>query len=677
MPLQKARFPAALKSWAAPKKHFLAPVAILLVGLLLATGVFLVAVQPLLDAPTQKGELGTGIDGKTPALQPGDGVEQLIDWPDALAGFAVVPYTFSETVKNITLNGVVMDGESGAVLCTFGQSYRTVAHRKALMVTLEQPVQAPSGVVRIALSAQGFSAEKTRFHLTFSGDSANPCVVRGEEQPRSLRLLLYGTSGFLAGYYWALALPLVALAVLLWVMIFTLKARPQNVFLLAAIGLGLAFSFAFPPYAMNDESAHHIPNTFYYAGRMMGQPAMADGTFENRAEDVPDGFANAYPQREQYYRIYTGLFQPEQTPGETITSKVRLVGQPYQYLPQAAGVALARLLGLGQVGTLYMGRLLALLVHVAVLYATIRLVPFKTLFVLVGLIPYTLYLSGGFTYDLSIITLCTFFIGYVFYLAYAKPKMTWLDIAVLAVAGLLLAPLKYIYIPVLLVPLIIPKAKWWRPWLKTVFCVVLAVGGALVLGVFVVSRLQYDPTWLATEKVETPWLDPEGAYTYGSLLQQPATLVRLLVATAVDGLGEILLGMGAVQYYELPLWLSCAFAVLLVFSGFPVKGQSESPLLVARGQKVVLGLAALGVYLLALVAALAWTYVGSYYIRGAQDRYFVAILPLLVLLASGLFTRKKNSDRALVYTAVWFNIYAVFYIFLAGIANRGALRGGV
>ncbi|NLW79976.1 MAG: DUF2142 domain-containing protein [Ruminococcaceae bacterium] len=659
------------------KKNLLITAAIALGGLLVALCVFLVAVRPLAAQPTQKGALGTTTKGTTPALQPGEGVEQVLYWPDILAGFSVRVGTAGQTLPHVTLSGVVMD-EAGELLCTFEQSYSSVKHRSWLYVPFGAPVQAASGYVKIALSAQGFSAEENSLKFFLSDDASAPCVVSGQEQARSLGMRLYGTSGFVTAYYWAVALPLVLLAALMWLLIFAFNARPQNVFLVAATVLGLCFTFAYPPYAMNDEWTHHIPNTFYYSNLFLGEntAVTAERTFENRAEDVKDGFANTYPQREQYYHIYANLFKGEANPGETVTTKLSLVGQAYQYIPQTLGVTVARVLGMGQVPTLYMGRLFSLLGYVAVLYATIRLVPFKTLFTLLGLVPYTLYLAGGFTYDLSIIMLAYFFIGYVLYLAYTKPRMAWTDILVLAVAGLLLAPLKYIYIPILLLPLIIPRDRWLRPWLKKAFCIVLAAGGVLVLGYYIWTASAYDAAWMPAQTADTPWKDPEGAYTYAALLKDPATLVRLLGATTLDGLAELLLGLGAVQWYELPLWLTCGFAVLLVLSVAPVAGE-DPPLLVRRGQKAVMGLSAAGVYLLALVAALTWTYIGAYYIRGAQDRYFVAILPLVVLLARGLFLRRKNNDKVLIYTAVGFNIYAVGFLLLAGLSSRGALRGGV
>ena len=80
------------------KKNLLITAAIALGGLLVALCVFLVAVRPLAAQPTQKGALGTTTKGTTPALQPGEGVEQVLYWPDILAGFSVRVGTAGQTL---------------------------------------------------------------------------------------------------------------------------------------------------------------------------------------------------------------------------------------------------------------------------------------------------------------------------------------------------------------------------------------------------------------------------------------------------------------------------------------------------------------------------------------------------------------------------------------------------
>jgi uncharacterized membrane protein len=64
-----------------------------------------------------------------------------------------------------------------------------------------------------------------------------------------------------------------------------------------------------------------------------------------------------------------------------------------------------------------------------------------------------------------------------------------------------------------------------------------------------------------------------------------------------------------------------------------------------------------------LVAALTWTTVGAGYIAGAQGRYFLPAMPLLLLCAYGLFERRRNTDRALAAVMVLLNLYALVYIF--------------
>ena len=83
---------------------------------------------------------------------------------------------------------------------------------------------------------------------------------------------------------------------------------------------------------------------------------------------------------------------------------------PLAYVPQAMGIALARMLGLGGLGLLFMGRLFNLMFFTAMGCLTIRRMPFgKEVAAGAALLPMTLHLAASFSYDVMIIALSGYF----------------------------------------------------------------------------------------------------------------------------------------------------------------------------------------------------------------------------------------------------------------------------
>jgi uncharacterized membrane protein len=470
------------------------------------------------------------------------------------------------------------------------------------------------------------------------------------------------SSGFLVPYYLLVALPLAALFPLLWYLLFVKKIKTATLFLIAALTLGILNMAVYPPLSSYDET-HHLPATYQLSNRLLGADwkIAEDGArvFEQRADDSTRGLLPTTPTIAQYYYVYTHFFDGEQAPGDTTYLDIVYSGKFYQYTPQVLGVTLGRLLGFGQIATMYLGRLFSLLFYVGVCYLTIRVVPFKTLYTLCALVPALLSLSGSFSYDTVINAGCFFFTGYTFYIAYAKDRFTWKDRLLLIATGALLAPLKYIYIPLLFLPLIIPKEKWGGARAKIFggVAILLVIGASVSVGSG--ALLRYFDRNLVDAVSTTPWAQ-EG-YTYNLVFTNPAEVIRLLFATGLDQIAELPHAITNIHMTDMPAWVSYAVVGLIILSVATQAQKKE--VVVTRGQKILMGVLALLTYGLGMVAAIPWTAVGSRYIAGAQGRYFFPLYPLLALLASGVLSRLKIRDASLLLAICVINGLCVLYLF--------------
>ncbi len=655
------------------KKNIWIPLGILVGGLLVAVLLYLIAVLPATEkmhvykSYGENGGFPSAIMENTQALQQDISVEA-----GPWSGFGFYLGTYQADVEGFSISGSVINTETQEVVALFSKELSKVQDNALIEVPFTQGEELAAGSYTIKALLACKENKPISVWLTSENGLAG-AVINNIAQEGSIWLELFAKSTYLTSYYWWVALPLVLLLVFLWYVTVSFQWKWKNIFLVAALGLGVLYIFVYPSYSMLDDDVH-IPATFYFSSRLLYGETLENGSFENRAEDDMRGYVRTSPGRAQLYHTYEGLFEKEKNPEETYSLQASVFGQPYQYYPQMLGVSLARLMGWGQVSTLILGRLFALVVYVGITYFIIHICPlaFKPLFTMLGIIPFALHVAGSFSYDTSIFALSFLFISYVLHISYDKERMRIVDIVFLAVIAVLLAPLKYVYIPVLLTVFLIPKQKWPRPWAKLVFGALLMAGGVVVL--FYVARMQaglYAGAIPAMVGV-TPWDDPEGGYTYAALFQQPLEMIRLVFFSAFGRLEEMILGMGYYQFNSLPTWLCFTAWVLVFISGVPVKG--ESPLAFSAWQKGLFGISAASVYLMVIAVALPWTYIGAYYVRGLQGRYFIAIFPLVALLMRGFLQRRRNNDRALLYGMVLINAYGIISLLLSAMNNRQPTR---
>ncbi len=647
------------QTWLHKHHKTIVPLAILAAGLLVAFFVYQLAVYPMTLQLSQTGTTGAGAEYPSDPIKNGQLLEQEISSYDAMDGIGPRLFLQSITDETVVLHGRLLDAQTGQELLTMEQTFPKAQDGMWLPLPLSSHLPAGDDPLLLQLWVDGVADDAT-LCLWLASDGPS-LTVDGEEPGGSLMLGYYTTSGFLTTYYWWIAIPLVLLLAALWWLLFAVKAQLHHVFLLAAAVLGILFMFVFPPYSMYDEEGH-IKNTLYYSAQLTGDQTPGAGGLVRRAEDEMTGFKHLAPTRDQYYHVWAHLFDRADASQTDVDPVFYIYGQPTQYIVPALGVTLGRVLGLGQVPTLYLGCLFQLALFVALVWLAVRMVPFKALFAMLGLFPFLLASGGSFLYDVPVNALSFLFIAWVLHLAFGRSRMRVFDIIALAVLALLLVPMKYAYLPLVLLPLIIPKARWPRPVVKRVFCILLIVGAVALLGLLVGQSVLSGLTSGAR------YSDGTEMYGFSGVFRHPREFARMFLASFVDQLGLPLRAAEFPLILGMPEWLHFVIAALLLLSVFPA--QEESHLTVARWQKGWMAAIAVLCYLLVLLAALTWTPVGSYLIAGLQARYLIPVLPLLVLLAHGLLRKKRENDRLLLYSMGCVDVFSILYVFLQTIHNQ-------
>lgn len=461
-------------------------------------------------------------------------------------------------------------------------------------------------------------------------------TVGGEQTGTDLKFAVYSPMATMVKWmFLAFAVFMTAGAALLYWLALIRRVKLHWLFAVSALILGAAASAIISPYKVADEETH-FQTAYRYSNVMLGAATfeVGEGDMMMRACDTartplvysPSGDA-AYPKASvsAWGACANGLFAP--CGDETmVTVKGANAGNICQYIPAALGISLGRLLHLNTVGVLYLGRLLNLLVFVLLGTLAVRLAPFaKPMFFSVGTLLMTVHQGMSLSYDALINGLAFLFTALCLYLAYEKDIRFTGGVIGLCVTAALLAGAKagvYIFLVGLLLPVLrrksMPLKKRW-----------LAAGA--VVGSMLLALIVFNLAKVLAVAEET--VSPDQTMALSFAFAHPKAFLQMLINSFISlkswYLGTMLgsslcwLNMGTEYFYLI------VTAILLVLSSMMQTG--EKPALRRTDKGMLLAIVIASVLALFL-ASLTWTPIGSSTIQGIQGRYFLPLLPLLMLV---------------------------------------------
>lgn len=491
---------------------------------------------------------------------------------------------------------------------------------------------------------------------------------------------------FLLEWYGILLPAVLAVLALTGWLFFVKKAELSVLTPVCALCLGVLYLGVLAPLSAPDEVSHFI-SAYRLSSVLMGQPAadeegrvyirkqdgflldmdLEPGQSLEEREKEQDTRVLGQTLTEETYRIIreTGIRGTGET-GMTTTAKPPVETTPLAYLPQALGIALGRILGLGGLALLYLGRLGNLLFYTAVLSWAVKGLPFgKEIMLGVALLPMTLHLTASFSYDAMILAMSFLLTSVTFRLAFGVGDVRKRDVALLAAIMGILGPCKMIYGVLMGFCLLIPIKKFGgvKKWLLSAAAVAAVYGLAMIL---VNSRIIAG--YAGETEAYVGWAE-EAGYSLGWVIHNPVGTLRLLYNTVLMR-GEFfhltMMGnwMGNLDpVLDVPYLLIWAMTFVLFFLSMKKPGEETD--YVSGKQKIWTAFLCLGCAGAAMLSMLiAWTPMSSRWIMGVQGRYFLPFLPaLLMVLKNGWIVLKKNRDRGLLYFMVCADGYALLRLF--------------
>lgn len=417
------------------------------------------------------------------------------------------------------------------------------------------------------------------------------------------------------------------------------KLRPERLFLLLSLLFGGCLTFLVPPFQAPDEFNH------YYRARQI-----LDGVFFS--EKTPQGLGGRISvSAREILSVFEDIpFRPEArtSPAEILAAlrhpsadePKRFIGfsntalySPVNYLPQLAGIALARPFTANPLAHMYSGRICNLLLWTLLVFLSIKTAPiFKWLILCLALLPMSLFLSSTLSADPMTNGLSFFIIASILKLAFLLgPAVRPKDMRGIFAATSILSLAKPFYLLVVCFYFFIPAERFASPRSRY-FLFLAAFSPPLAL--------QFLWLWLTGQayvahRTDTP-VSPQAQLAY--LLHHPFSFLeaalRTLYHSAPDIIAMFLGTLGWLDTFLPPplLWLTGGTLALTALL------DHQRNLAVTWRQKAIAILVFFGITLLVYLAQyLHWNPVGATFIEGMQGRYLIAFSPLLFLT---LYNRK-------------------------------------
>jgi uncharacterized membrane protein len=419
---------------------------------------------------------------------------------------------------------------------------------------------------------------------------------------------------------------------------------PGRFFLAAALLFGTLLAVVTPPFQVPDEPAHFYRAFTLSEGRLDLVPVAPPGgrggsplpaSLHRICEDL-FGHLPRHPERKISARAILGAFAIRLSPQrrEPVYFPNGLQYTFVPYIPQALGIAAGRRLGAPALGLFYLARLANLLFgSLGIALAIRRLPAYSWLAAMVALTPMALSLLGSASADVTTLASSFLLVSTVARGTWGTEETTRGDLLLSAISSAVLCASKPPYLPLALLVLLIPAARF--PAKRR---------GGLLLADLTLSLLA--TAWaVATSRSVAP-IRPDVAIDAGrqvrDSLLHPFRFLSIMAADYVlhapRYLSQIVGRLGWLDTALPAPFLALYLAVLLALAVLDTSPRVE----VRPGQR---GLAAVivlaGATLVSASQYAIWTPYGADFIEGIQGRY---LLPL-VLPAVWIFHDRKWAGR--------------------------------
>ena len=450
----------------------------------------------------------------------------------------------------------------------------------------------------------------------------------------------------------------------------------RSIYLICIFAMGLAYIFVFLPYISPDETAHYT-SAYRISDFFLGKIGLlGDRRLLMRVEDY--AFYGSYSKvmTPQYYMQITEnmtIFQKEA--GQIITSEPMVTNALFAYVPSGIAIALARVLHLSGALTFYAGRIGNLLFYIAALAYVMKKLPSAACAIYaISMMPMTLHTVGSYSYDAATFGFVAMFVINIMSMLFSKEQVNRRDYALTMLFGILMAPSKLVFVPLLFLVLIVPAEQFGKDkkdGLKKQIMIIAAGVFSALLVMILIGLLGENSAILEmvkeNETVNMLVTSHEEGYTISWILHNLGTYAIMCVRTMVKMLDHYFLTMignnlGWLDIGIPVFYVMVSFLLVLVASNIRQDGDEQ---LIGIGRKAWIVFLSVGTILLVMLAmTLDFTPRSLNFVHGVQGRYFTPLLiPAIWLFRTQMVAVKEQVRKRIVLVSVMVNMWILVYVF--------------
>ncbi len=490
----------------------------------------------------------------------------------------------------------------------------------------------------------------------------NHLTVNGEEMQRASLIFqdLYKSNIRTTIYSVILIVFVLGIYIVSSIIYYKKGMKIENIFLMVAPLTCIFFLVTMPTFKNHDEYYHWLKAYEVSQGTLMTpQENGVQGSM------MPEGVSKVFPTdwTKLDYQMMKGILDVKLNEDNKgiLNPETAAVYSFVQYIPQATGIALARLVTDNVYLITYGGRIVNMIFALLVLYFAIKLMPFgKKLLLIPAMIPIAIEGFTSLSPDAMTISVAFFYIAYILHLAFGEKEQIGIkEKAILLISSIVIALCKIVYIPLVGLILIIPKEKFKNQGNKNKilnFCV--------IAGIAVMINL----IWLAiSSRYLSTFREGDSKIQVLLALQNPILYIQNVLYTFnLNGSNYLLSLFGAdLGWGELiKLYSIVPYAFLGIYL-FTAITDNELKDKFKRYQIVWISLVVLAIVGLIFTSLyVQWTTVGQTSIAGIQGRYFLPILPLVMLLLGSVVKVKSlyNEEKVTKFVGISILVLQIFTI---------------
>lgn len=491
--------------------------------------------------------------------------------------------------------------------------------------------------------------------------SVDGCVYRG------IALSYRINDGFSHAiiYFFAIVSGIIILSIVVIFILLIKKIKIEKIAFFLVLFVGSLYILVIPPYVTPDEQSH-ISTVYAKSSEIMNKDAINnDGRVIGYNDITSYLVRREIPNANSYVQYIRWLFGRDEliTKNDTFELSYSLEVGTLGYLPQIIGMTCGRIMRLNSIQILFAGRIFALLFFGIVTYLCVKLMPFwKTTMLMVAILPMTLQQAVSFSYDSVLNGILFLMTAYCFYLIYTKQSISWQQMLIIIGLCMVVIPIKFIYISLAALCILIPKEKFGGRKKK-----IIAVGG-VALGcttITIVTNIKRVLNLVVSSEKNKTGVESElEYYTISQVVFHPLETIEVFINTLTRDISyyvETLVGehLGWLDIHIASI-IIIGFIVLLLLSVLQKEGEQH---LEKKEKCVMLGIVIVVFVLVLCSMLMAETYIGSETILGVQGRYFMPILPIILfLLQNHTVILKRSLTGVIIYSGLFLNIAAVLDI---------------